>query len=129
LVGATAEADVAIGSRYCPGGGIEGWPMHRRILSRCVNRLSRSLLRLPVRDTSGAFRAYRVEKLREVRLEDVRASGYAYLEELLWLLHRAGATFVEVPITFEQRRAGESKISIREASSKLLTLLRLALLR
>jgi dolichol-phosphate mannosyltransferase len=129
LVRAVEDFDVAIGSRYCSGGGIEGWPMHRRALSRWVNSLTRVLLRLPVRDTSGAFRAYRVEKLREIRLEDVRASGYAYLEELLWLMHRSGATLAEVPITFHQRRAGQSKINVREASAKLATLLRLALPR
>jgi dolichol-phosphate mannosyltransferase len=126
LVAALDNADVAIGSRYCPGGAIEGWPMHRRVVSRWVNGLTRLLLRLPVRDSSGAFRAYRVAKLREVRLEDIRATGYAYLEELLWHLHRAGATFDEVPITFHERRAGQSKVNLGEARSKLGTLLRLA---
>jgi len=127
LVSATNSADVAIGSRYCPGGAIEGWPIHRRALSRWVNGLTRLLLRLPIRDASGAFRAYRVAKLREIRLEDIRASGFAFFEELLWLLHRAGATFVETPITFHDRRAGKSKINVGEALGKLVTLLRLAL--
>jgi dolichol-phosphate mannosyltransferase len=126
LVRASDNADVVIGSRYCSGGGIEGWPMHRRAMSRWVNRLTRLLLRLPVRDSSGAFRAYRVAKLRDVRLDDIRSSGYAYLEEILWHLHRAGATFAEVPITFEQRRGGHSKISFREAAGKLGTLIRLS---
>jgi dolichol-phosphate mannosyltransferase len=126
LVAALDVADVAIGSRYCSGGGIEGWPMHRRLMSRWVNGLTRLLLRIPVRDASGAFRAYRVEKLREVRLDDVRATGYAYLEELLWHLHRAGAEFVEAPITFHERRAGQSKVSFGEAWGKLGTLLRLS---
>lgn len=129
LVEATGRADVVIGSRYVVGGAIEGWPWHRRCLSRFVNTLSRALLRLPVRDSSGALRAYRVAKLRELRLEDVRAGGYAYLEEILWHLDRAGATFAEVPITFRQRRAGESKISLREAAGKLATILRLSLRR
>jgi dolichol-phosphate mannosyltransferase len=126
LVQATETADVAIGSRYVPGGAIEGWPWHRRALSRWVNRLTRVLLRLPVRDTSGAFRAYRVAKLREIGLQSVQSSGYAYLEEILWHLQGSGATFAEVPITFHQRRAGKSKISMREAISKLTVLLRLA---
>ena len=127
LVSATNSADVAIGSRYCPGGAIEGWPMHRRALSRWVNGLTRLLLRLPICDASGAFRAYRVAKLREIRLEDIRASGFAFFEEQLWLLHRAGATFVEIPITFHDRRAGKSKINVGEGLGKLVTLLRLAL--
>jgi len=92
-----------------------------------MNRLTRVALDLPIRDTSGAFRAYRVAKLREIRLDDIRSSGYAYLEEILWRLARSNATFVEVPITFRQRRAGQSKINLREAAGKMFTLLRLAL--
>jgi dolichol-phosphate mannosyltransferase len=125
LIRATDESDVAIGSRYCPGGRIEGWPLYRRTLSRCVNSLSRKLLRLPVRDSSGAFRAYRVNKLQEIDLAGIQASGYAYLEEILWRLHRSGATIVELPITFRERRAGRSKINVREAAGKLATLMRL----
>jgi dolichol-phosphate mannosyltransferase len=126
LLRGTEAADVAIGSRYCRGGAIEGWPLYRRILSRWVNRLSLLLLRLPIRDTSGAFRAYRVDALRKIDLSKIQSAGYAYLEEILWHLHRAGATFKEVPITFHERRAGKSKINFREAAAKLSVLLRLA---
>jgi dolichol-phosphate mannosyltransferase len=126
LVRATARADVVIGSRYCDGGAIEGWPWGRRLLSRAVNAVGRRALRMPVRDTSGAFRAYRVDQLREIDLDAVGAAGFAYLEELLWHLARAGATFVEVPITFRQRRAGRSKISLREAAGKIITIGKLA---
>lgn len=126
LVAATAHADVAIGSRYVAGGAIEGWPAHRRIMSRVVNRLSRVMLRLPIQDTSGAFRAYRVAKLRTVDLNRVRASGYSYLEEILWLLAQQNATFAEVPITFRERRAGHSKINLQEAAGKIGTLVRLS---
>src|SRR3954467_5399360 len=65
LVGAMSGADVALGSRYCSGGEIAGWPLYRRVLSRSMNWLSGVALRLPVRDTSGAFRAYRVEALKK----------------------------------------------------------------
>ncbi|MCI0335675.1 MAG: polyprenol monophosphomannose synthase, partial [Planctomycetes bacterium] len=129
LVRATDRADVAVGSRYCSGGSIEGWPLHRRALSRGVNGLSRLLLRVPVRDTSGAFRAYRVAKLREIDLANIRATGYAYLEEILWHMHRLGATLIEVPITFHQRRAGRSKINGVEVAGKLAMLLRLSVSR
>src|SRR3972149_4729415 len=122
LVAATEQADVAIGSRYVAGGAIDGWPRHRRLLSRLVNGLSRKLLRLPIHDTSGAFRAYRVAKLRELDLDRIRATGYAYLEEMLWHLARNDAHFIEVPITFHERRAGRSKISFREAAAKIATL-------
>jgi dolichol-phosphate mannosyltransferase len=127
LLAALHTSDVSIGSRYCSGGEIEGWPMSRRVMSRWVNGLTHLLLRLPVRDASGAFRAYRVAKLREVPLGEIRASGYSYLEELLWMLHRQGATFAEVPITFRERRAGRSKVSLGEAWGKLRTLVRLSL--
>lgn len=125
LIAATERADVAIGSRYCAGGATEGWPFYRRVLSRALNGLSRAALRLPVCDSSGSYRAYRISKLREVQLEEIEADGYAYLEEILWHLQRAGASFVEVPITFRQRRGGRSKMSLREALGKLTTLVRL----
>jgi len=126
LVAATERADVAIGSRYVEGGGIDGWPLYRRLVSRAINWLSRTLMRLPIRDTSGALRAYRVEKLRNVDLNAVRATGYAYLEEILWHLAQVDAGFAEVPITFHERRAGRSKVGLREAAGKLATLVRLA---
>ncbi len=126
LVNGLEAADVAIGSRYCAGGQIEGWPLHRRMMSHTINRLSRVLLRLPVSDTSGAYRAYRIAALRKIDLANIQAAGYSYLEEILWHLHRAGATFREVPITFRERRAGSSKVNLAEAGGKIATLLRLA---
>jgi dolichol-phosphate mannosyltransferase len=126
LLNAAKTADVAIGSRYCEGGGIEGWPLHRRLASRAMNGLTRMMLRLPVRDSSGAFRAYRVAALQRIDLSLVQATGYSYLEEILWHLSRAGAKFVEVPIMFHERRAGDSKINASEAAGKLYLLLRLA---
>jgi dolichol-phosphate mannosyltransferase len=127
LVAALDETDVAIGSRYCSNGVIEGWPITRRIMSKGVNRLTRLLLRLPIRDASGNFRAYRTAKLRDAHLDEIRATGYSFQEELAWRLHQAGALFVEVPITFRDRRAGASKVSLNEAWGKLSTLVRLAL--
>jgi dolichol-phosphate mannosyltransferase len=125
LANATAEADVALGSRYCTGGKIDGWPLHRRVLSRWMNGLSGLALRLPIRDTSGAFRAYRIAVLKKLDLANIRSTGYSYLEEILWHLHHAGARFVEVPITFRERRAGRSKINLGEAIAKMSMLLRL----
>ncbi len=129
LVEAIEGCDVGIGSRYCPGGAIEGWPARRRVASRVMNWLSRLLLRLPARDMSGAFRAYRMEALQRLELDNIRSTGYSYLEEILWHLNRAGARFVEVPITFRDRRAGQSKINAREAVGKLSTLFRLCFAR
>jgi dolichol-phosphate mannosyltransferase len=115
LLAALTDADVAIGSRYCPGGAIEGWPLRRQVMSRIVNRAARFALRLPVQDCSGAFRAYRVELLKQIDFATLQESGYAYLEEILWRLKLLGARFAETPITFTDRRAGESKINWREA--------------
>jgi dolichol-phosphate mannosyltransferase len=125
--GGSLLADVAIGSRYVPGGRIVGWPWRRRVASGVVNFLARWLLRLPTRDSSGAFRAYRVEVLRGVEFDRLHGTGYAYLEELLWVLKRRGARFVETPITFTERRAGASKLSGAEARRAIALLLRIGL--
>ena len=125
LIALLSEAEVAIGSRYCTGGKIEGWPLRRRIVSRVVNGAARWLLRLPTSDSSGAFRAYRVEALRKIDLESLKCKGYAYLEEILWLLKRTGARLGESPITFTERRAGKSKINVREAALALGMMIRL----
>ncbi len=103
IVAATKAVDVAIGSRYCRGGAVDGWPLTRRIMSRVMNGLSRAVLRFPIKDASGAFRAYRVAALRELDVSQIQAVGYSYLEEIIWLLHRGGASFAEVPITFHKR--------------------------
>lgn len=124
LVGLLERVDVAIGSRYVAGGRIEGWPWRRHVASRVVNLAARVLLRLSTRDCSGAFRAYRVEKLRELDFDAMRGSGYAYLEEILWRLKQRGTTFGEVPITFTERRAGASKINRSEALQAVHLLLR-----
>jgi dolichol-phosphate mannosyltransferase len=125
LVAATENADVAIGSRYVAGGAIVGWPLHRRLMSRTINSLSGVLLGLPIRDASGAFRAYRATALRRISLDAIRATGYSYLEEIVWHLARADARFVELPITFHERRAGRSKVSLQEVGGKISTIARL----
>ncbi|MEM6799486.1 MAG: polyprenol monophosphomannose synthase [Planctomycetota bacterium] len=129
LVALSESCDVAIGSRYCPGGEIAGWPASRRVASAVMNRLTRLLLRVPARDASGAFRVYRAEALRRIDLSQITESGYAYLEEILWRLHHAGATIGEAPITFRDRRAGDSKVSSKEIFGKLRMLRRFGLRR
>jgi len=98
LIEKAKDADVVIGSRYCRGGGIEGWPLRRRISSHLVNSASRFMLRLPVRDASGAFRCYRTDMLERLDFSSIQSTGYAYLEEILWRLKQLGARFAEVPI-------------------------------
>ncbi|MBA3480291.1 MAG: polyprenol monophosphomannose synthase [Pirellulales bacterium] len=126
LVAAAKDADVVIGSRYVAGGTIEGWPASRRIVSAVMNLATRVALGLPLRDASTACRLYRVDILRKLDFSQLTATGYAYLEEIAWHLHRRGARFVEVPIAFTDRRAGASKVSFAEARGKAAVLGRLA---
>jgi len=129
LLAAAADADVAIGSRYCPGGSVHGWPLSRRLISAVVNECTRAVVGVGVRDASTAYRCYRVSALRKIDLRQLRASGYAYLEEILAALHAHGARIVEIPIAFSDRRAGASKAGAAEAWGKCRVLLGLALRR
>ena len=119
------NADVVIGSRYVAGGTITGWPLSRRLVSGVMNLATRLALGLPLRDASTAYRLYRVDLLRRLDFTNLTATGYAYLEEIAWHLHRLGARFAEVPITFTDRRAGASKVSAAEALGKVKVLARL----
>jgi dolichol-phosphate mannosyltransferase len=115
LRGMRGGRDVMIGSRYVRGGGTQNWPLPRRVISRGVNLLVRFLFRMPVRDASGAYRCFRVAKLRDVPLERVRSRGYSFQQEMLYRCHRAGCALGETPIVFENRRAGASKVNMKEA--------------
>jgi dolichol-phosphate mannosyltransferase len=126
LVEATTQCDVVVGSRYCPGGAIDGWPWHRRVVSRVMNWATGVALGLPVRDASTAYRAYRTSSLASIDFSQLQATGYAYLEEILVHLHRQGVRMCEVPIVFSERRAGRSKIHVGEAVGKFRVLARLA---
>jgi dolichol-phosphate mannosyltransferase len=104
-------ADVAIGSRYVPGGNIPNWPATRRVLSRVGNFYASTLLGLGIRDATSGFRAYRTPILRSVVAGATRATGYGFQVELAYRAHRLGAHIVEVPITFNDRVRGVSKMS------------------
>jgi dolichol-phosphate mannosyltransferase len=119
--------DVLIGSRYTPGGAIQGWPLRRHVMSRAVNSLARCALGLPIRDTSGAFRCYRTELLAKLDFDGVRSRGYSFQEEILWHLKRLGARFGELPITFVDRQRGQSKIHLGEAGAALRMILGLGM--
>ncbi len=106
-----AGADVAIGSRYVPGGSIPNWPTTRRVLSRVGNFYASTLLGLGIRDATSGFRAYRAGVLRTVESGTTRATGYGFQVELAYRAHRLGARMVEVPITFNDRVRGVSKMS------------------
>jgi dolichol-phosphate mannosyltransferase len=107
--------DVMIGSRYVPGGGSENWPWRRLLISQSVNAIVRLLMRLPARDCSGAFRCYRVSKLRQVPLHKMISRGYSFQQEMLYRCRKVGCRIGETPIIFANRRAGSSKVNGREA--------------
>lgn len=111
-------ADLAIGSRYVPGGITENWPRRRRWLSRWGNRYAAGVLGLAVNDATAGYRAYRSTALERMRFDTVHAEGYGFQVEMTYRLVRIGGRVVEFPITFRDRTAGVSKMSggiIREA--------------
>ena len=113
LLDATRAADVAIGSRYVPGGAVRDWPLRRVALSAFANRYVRVVARLPVHDCTSGFRCWRAELLERFPLDHMISDGYAFQVELTWEACRLGARIVEVPITFVERREGQSKLSGR----------------
>jgi dolichol-phosphate mannosyltransferase len=115
LLAGMSDKDVMIGSRYVRGGGTENWPRSRLVISRTVNFIVRTLFSMPVRDASGAFRCYRVAKLKHTPLDKVRSRGYSFQQEVLFRCFRAGCRLGEYPIIFANRRAGASKVNFRES--------------
>jgi dolichol-phosphate mannosyltransferase len=111
LIAAAAEADVVIGSRYVRGGAIVNWPGRRRLLSRFANLYSRTIIRVDVRDCTSGYRCWRRAALGALPLDDIRSEGYSFLIETLYMAIRRGARIAEVPITFVERRQGESKLT------------------
>jgi dolichol-phosphate mannosyltransferase len=113
-------ADLAIGARYIAGGSIPQWSWHRRLLSRQGNRYAAWALGLPVRDATSGFRAYRASVLAKIDLGVVRADGYGFQVEMVYLVDKLGAMIVEVPIQFSERALGRSKMSTRIVVEALL---------
>lgn len=111
LIAATVRADVAIGSRYIPGGAIVNWPAKRRTLSRFANAYIRLVTHLQPHDCTSGYRCWRREALATLPLDHFTSDGYSFLVEMLFSASRAGCRFAEVPITFVERRLGESKLT------------------
>ena len=108
-------ADLALGSRYVPGGGVSDWGLVRRVISRGGSWYARRALGLRVRDLTGGFKCFRAEVLRAIELPTVRSVGYAFQVELTWRAVQTGFRVVEVPILFRDRTEGTSKMSWRIA--------------
>ena len=113
LMAAADGADLVIGSRYIPGGEVGNWPAHRVMLSRFANWYVRAITRLPVHDCTSGFRCWTRGLLARLPLERIVSDGYAFQVEMAWEAHTAGGRIVEVPITFVERREGQSKMSGR----------------
>lgn len=106
-------ADLAIGSRYVPGGSTPDWPLLRRLISRGGNLYARTMLGIPTRDATAGFRAFRADALSRLPYADAEASGYGFQVEMAWRAHQAGMRVVEVPISFRDRTRGTSKMGPR----------------
>jgi dolichol-phosphate mannosyltransferase len=107
------EADLVLGSRYVEGGGTVNWGLGRRILSKGGSLYARTILGVPYRDLTGGFKCFRREVLEGIDLPTVQCTGYAFQIELTYRAHRRGFRVAEVPIVFEDRRVGKSKMSRR----------------
>jgi len=104
-------ADLAVGSRYVPGGSIPNWPLHRRALSRYGNRYAARVLSLEVTDSTSGFRAYRSALVSRIDLDGIRADGYGFQIEMVYRIAQLGGRIVERPIEFVDRERGVSKMS------------------
>lgn len=112
LLDSLSSCDVAMGSRYIPGGSVDlNWPFWRKELSSFGNLYARLILRLPVRDATGGFRVWRRSSLLKMPLDRVRSNGYAFQVEMAYIAHRLGLSFQEVPFYFADRQWGQSKMS------------------
>jgi dolichol-phosphate mannosyltransferase len=115
LAAARGGADLALGSRYVAGGGVENWHPMRRLVSRAGCAYARLVLRVPVRDLTGGLKCFRADALRAVDFATVRSQGYAFQVELTYRALRRGLRVQELPIVFHERREGESKMTWRIA--------------
>lgn len=111
LLSAAEDHDVVIGSRYVPGGHIPQWTLSRRLLSRGGNRYASFMLGLGVADSTAGYRVYSRHVLEEIDFRSVKADGYGFQIEMTYRAKRAGASIIEVPISFTDREHGESKMS------------------
>lgn len=111
LIAASSTADLVIGSRYVPGGGVSNWSLDRRLLSRFANFYVRAVTGLRVRDATAGYRCWRRETLRRLPLERLKSSGYSFQVEMAWETVRRGFRVAEVPIVFVERTQGRSKLN------------------
>ena len=115
LIRAAEDADLVLGSRYVPGGGVSDWGLLRRVLSRGGSWYARLVLRVSVKDLTGGFKCFRREVLERLDLDSIHAEGYGFQIEVTYRAIRAGFRVKEIPIVFRERQAGLSKMTARIA--------------
>jgi dolichol-phosphate mannosyltransferase len=125
LLAAAESADVVVGSRLVAGGGESGRGFSRRLITAAANAYIRIVLGLPIRDCTSGYRVFRREALEKIHLENLKSNGPAIVQEIAMACRRAGCSFAEVPIRFEQRRAGQSTLTFRILVGGLISVLRL----
>jgi hypothetical protein len=123
------ERDLVIGSRYVPGGGTLHCTWKRKLLSQGANTFAKVMLGLRAKDCTAGFRCYRREVLQAIDLDSIRSNGYSFLIEMIFYVQRRQFSIGEVPIIFEDRRRGASKISKNEVLRALQTVQRLSVRR
>ncbi len=106
--------DIAVGSRYIPGGSVDkDWPLWRKALSRWGNFYAKTILSLPLKDTTGGFRMWKREALEKMPLDRIRSNGYIFMVEMAHVANQIGLKFGEVPIYFADRQLGNSKMNFK----------------
>lgn len=125
LAAAAAEADLALGSRFASGGGSQGRPLYRRLVSRLGGRYAAAILGVPIADLTSGFKMFRRATLEQLDLDSIRSDGYVFTIEMTYRAIQRGCRVVEVPITFTDRVAGESKFSHRIVAEAMLVVWRL----
>ena len=125
LLAASSGADMVVGSRYIPGGRIEGWSPRRRVWSRTSNRIIRSVLGVPMTDFTNGYRVYSRRAVKLLAAAPLRETGYITLSEWAFAIHRAGLTIREVPTVFINRRFGKSNMTASEAIGAIRALFRM----
>jgi dolichol-phosphate mannosyltransferase len=115
LIHSAADADLVLGSRYVAGGGVRDWGVLRRLVSRGGGLYARTILGIGIRDLTGGFKCFRREVLQAIELQSVRSEGYVFQIELTYRALLAGFRVKEIPIVFQDRAAGSSKMSAQIA--------------
>ncbi|HPQ07866.1 MAG TPA: polyprenol monophosphomannose synthase [Bacteroidia bacterium] len=117
--------DVAIGSRYCKGGKVKDWPLGRILMSYFASLYVRSILWIPIHDTTSGFKCYKRKVLETIPLESIQFTGYAFQIEMKYAAYKLGFKLTEVPILFKDREKGQSKMSIKIFREALIGVLKM----